>query len=306
MYLPIKNIKSVKPEKKIYTFKYEGELEYIDIGTFITSQLHFTNIINEVKSELYPEQKLDIKVKPLPKGSWQIELMMLLSSVETEIFTPGNVIGALTLIITAVVGIIQIKQALKGKKPQKIIEQDEKITIQSAENVEINTTKQIYNIYANNLSVNYSLKKTFEVIDNDEEIDGIRLINEREEELMRIDRPQFRDISADNEIFEEQSQETVIKEAGLRIFKVVFGEGYKWQFYYMGNKISVDVKDHNFINRVESGDEDFSSGDQIIADLIIKQLYDKRVDTFINKSYTIERVLQHIKRPEQGKMDFKE
>ena len=294
----------MESEKQIHVFQYEGDLEYIDIGTFITSQLHYTNIINEVKSELFPEQKLDIKVKPLPKGSWQIELMMILSSDQT-IFTPEFAIGALTAITGTVIGIIQIKQALKGKKPENIIEQDnENVTIQSSENVSITTTKKTYNIYANNLSVNYSLKKTFEIIDEDEEISGIKLIDEKQNELLRVERPQFIDISADNEIFEEQSKEEIIKDAGFRIFKVVFGEGYKWQFYYLGNKINVDIRDDNFIKRVESGEEDFSSGDQIIADLKIKKLYDKRVDTYINKSYIIEKVSRHIKRSEQSKMNF--
>ena len=88
-------------------------------------------------------------------------------------------------------------------------------------------------------------------------------------------------------------------------FKVVFGEGYKWQFYHEGNKISVDIKDEDFLKRVESGSISFNSGDTIISDLQIKQIYDQRVDTFINKSFSIEKVKEHIKRPEQSSFNFK-
>jgi hypothetical protein len=292
--------------KEIYTFKYEGDLEYIDISTFITSQLHFTNIINEVKYEIFPDQKLDIKIKPMPKGSWQMELMMLLSPFDANtLFTPEIVLSSLSLITATVIGIIKIRVALKGKKPEKIIDQgNDNITIQIADNVTINTTKQIYNIYSNNLSIDTSLKKTFEVIGNDEEINGIQLLDNKEKELLYIERPQFKYIEADNEIYEENSQKELIKNAALRIFKVVFGGDYKWQFYYQGHKISADIQHEQFLKRVESGEEGFNSGDQIIVDLEISKIFDKRVDSYINKSYTILQVHQHIKRSNQTKLDF--
>ena len=54
--------------EKDYEFKYLGNSHYIDINTLLSSQFHFSAIVNEVKSQLFPEVNLKIKVKSFEKG----------------------------------------------------------------------------------------------------------------------------------------------------------------------------------------------------------------------------------------------
>ena len=89
------------------------------------------------------------------------------------------------------------------------------------------------------------------------------------------------------------------EEAILTIFKVVFEKGYKWQFYYQGNKISADIKDETFYGKIDSGAK-FSKGDKLIADIEIKQTFDDSIQSYINKEYSVIKIKQRIPRDEQA------
>ena len=58
-----------------------------------------------------------------------------------------------------------------------------------------------------------------------------------------------------------------------------------------------------FYKRVDKG-ESFSKGDVLEVELEIKQVFESSVNTFINKSYKIKRIINHEKREEQGKLDL--
>ncbi len=79
----------------------------------------------------------------------------------------------------------------------------------------------------------------------------------------------------------------------------MFQDNYKWVFYWQGNKISASIKDERFNNEVNSGMESFAKGDALRVELHVHQVFDESVDTYINKSYEIAKVLEHIPRPKQ-------
>ncbi len=54
----------------------------------------------------------------------------------------------------------------------------------------------------------------------------------------------------------------------------------------------------DFYEAINKG-EKFAKGDQLEAELEIRQILDETVNAYINKSYKISRILRHIPRPEQ-------
>jgi hypothetical protein len=288
-------------QEGFFVFRYEGDLEYIDINTLITSQYHLTTVINEVKNEVCPENKLEIKIKPLEKASWPIELKLLLENY--NLFSAESV-NYISNIIEILVGLIALRVFLGGRKEETKIVIDNRVII-NLDNRTFETNETIYNIHAKNVTVDSSFNRAFEAIENDEDIDSIKITNRDNSDLIKVSRPEFSNVKAENEMFNEKTDHKIVANAPLRIFKVVFGEGFKWQFYFGGNKISANIEDDAFIQRVSSG-EPFCAGDIIMADMRINMIFDNRVDSFINKSYVIEKVNQHIKRSEQTKMDLDE
>jgi len=83
-----------------------------------------------------------------------------------------------------------------------------------------------------------------------------------------------------------------------------FNRNQKWEFYFEGNKISAKITDDTeFLKRIDSG-EQFAKGDSLEVEIEIRQEFDKSVNTFVNKSYKINRVIRHIPRPPQSRLEL--
>ena len=104
---------------------------------------------------------------------------------------------------------------------------------------------------------------------------------------------------------EELSEgERVLTEAAtLNIVRLSFEEALKWDFYYKGNKISAKIKDPNFYELIDKG-ESFAKGDILEVELQIVQKWDESVNTYVNKSYHINRITRHLKRGEEQRFHF--
>ena len=73
----------------------------------------------------------------------------------------------------------------------------------------------------------------------------------------------------------------------------------------MGNKISSKIKDDIFAERIDKG-ERFGKGDTLIVEMEVKQEFVESVNTYVNKSYQVIKINEHIERKPQGKLDLKE
>ena len=101
----------------------------------------------------------------------------------------------------------------------------------------------------------------------------------------------------------DENEKFIIELTRLNIVRLSFDKSLKWDFYYRGNKISAKIKDPNFYEIIDNG-ESFAKGDVLEVELQINQLFDETVNTFINKSFQINRIINHYKRAEQKKIDF--
>lgn len=299
------NIQSANSEMKAssdkYVFKYNGELEYIDINTLILSQMHFGAILSELKDDIAPETNLKIKIKPLEKGSWPFEFYMEMSWLQT--FFNQDTIFVVGEIVATLVGLIKLRGFLKGRKPDKVIEKgDDKVEIH-IDNRTIVTNKRIYHIYGNNNTVNEAMNKSFEALENDEEIEGIEIQDKDKKQIINVERNEFDDFITPNEILNDEVRTLTETSRNLVIFKLVFDPGYRWQFYKEGRKISAIIKDDAFMKRLDDG-EKFAKGDVLVVDLEVEQKVDKTINTYVDSRYTITRVIRHIPRAQQGNMFY--
>lgn len=98
-------------------------------------------------------------------------------------------------------------------------------------------------------------------------------------------------------------EEEVIEDAPLIIIRPSFYQNLKSDFYFQGSRITCIIKDEGFYKEIDRG-ERFAKGDALRCRLVIKRKYDLSVDAFINHTYVIERVLKHIPRGEQSRLDL--
>ena len=117
-----------------------------------------------------------------------------------------------------------------------------------------------------------------------------------------MDRNDFEAMSIKSDLINENKM-FITEIASLHIFKVVFEENNVWEFYYKGNKIKAQISDKEFFDKINCG-ESFAKGDILKVELQINQIFDSNINTFINKSFQINRVINHEPKNKQQKLNL--
>jgi len=288
-----------------FKIKFDGQQHQVDAQVLISSLIHTTTVIQELNKHFNTGKKIEIKVKALEKGSFLVHIELLETAFDSlkNLFTKDNLIFA-SAIISGLVGLIEIKKHLRGKKPKKVnIEGSTTIIINENNNI-LNISSEIYTIYETNIVVNDALSQNFDVLDNDPAITAFEITDKKENPYIRVERTDFKDLTLKSEFIDENKKQ-IIELARLNIVRLSFEENLKWDFYYRGNKISARITDPNFYDLINKG-ESFAKGDTLEVELQINQLFEESVNTYINKSYQINRIINHYKRDQQQKIDIDE
>jgi hypothetical protein len=209
-------------------------------------------------------------------------------------------------IVELLVGLYQLRKFLKNEPPKSTESLDGKVRIENNSGQVTIADRVVYNIYGNNNVVHQAMSRNFEALESDSAVTGYEITDNEEKPLVAIEREEFSALTVEPShptTNEDPSQREVVDRSTLTVFKVVFDNKYKWDFIYRGHKISARINDESFWSKVEAGDP-FSKGDSLVVDLSIKQEYDGALNTFVDKSYDVVKVISHIPRERQINLDF--
>jgi hypothetical protein len=295
--------KSVKILDTDFKIKFDGEQHQIEANVLINSLIHTTSIIQELNRALDTGKKIDVKIKALEKGSFLIHIELIETALGTfkNLLTKDNIETA-SFVIGGLVGLIELKKFLGGKKEKSKSNEGDKVRIENESGDVIYVESFVQIIYERNPVVRDALSNNFETLDNDNSITGFEITDKNEKPLIRVDRDDFHTMAIKSEeIFDDEK--IIVQSANLNIVRLSFDKKLKWEFYFKGNKVTVKVDDPNFQNRIDNG-ESFAKGDVLEVDLEIKQKFDSTVNTYVNKSYKIKKITNHIKREVPPQLDF--
>lgn len=286
-----------------FKIKFDGEKHQIEANILINSLIHTTSIIQEINNFSDSGKKIEIKINALEKGSFLIHIELLETAIQSlkNLLSNENIQYA-AAIVGSLVGLIELKKHLKGRKAKKIEKEKSRVKIENEDGQVIYIENLTYTIYENSPIVKDALSQSFESLNNDPSITGFEITDKHEKPLIRIDRKDFESMSQKSE--EISDDERIITEAAtLNIVRLSFEGNLKWDFYYRGNKISAKIIDSAFYELIDKG-EAFAKGDILEVELQINQKFEEAVNTFINKSYQVNKIIRHLPRNEQGKLDF--
>ena len=294
------------PDTRKIEIKFGGDLHEINVDLLVESLVSYSLVTQEAAAYIAPGSVINIKVKAPQEGSFTI-ILDLITENAPSLFTRENLQLAANLVVV-VGGLYGLKKWLSTKgKPDVIKEKgDDNIEIQN-KNGSIVIDKRVYNIYQNSINTRENLRKTFIKLKEEEEISDFS-INDIDEnkQIFYVGKDDFEKMASDANEIEQEKQKITKENQELSLFKIVFRENYKWEFYYQGNKVYVSLDDAEFFAKIEKGEVAFRSGDRLIVNLEIEQVFNEAANTFINDSYRITKVLQHIPRTgiEQQNLDF--
>lgn len=282
---------------------FHGNQHQIDASVLINNLVHTTSIIHELNNNLNSGKKIDIKIKAHQQGNFLIHIDLIETTIDSlkNLYTKAN-LDVSRIIISSIVELIKLKIFLKGQIPKSLVENENKTTIENEDGNFITIDRFVYNQYDNNIVVKEALTESFIAIENDISIIGFEITDKKENSLIKVDKEDFVYLSKKTEEI-NYDEKIIVTAATLNILRISFEQKLKWEFYLRGLKITAKIEDPSFQLRIDNG-ESFAKGDVLEVELIIKQKFDKLVNTYINKSYKIDKIKKHIKRVKQPELDF--
>lgn len=290
-----------KDEDKLVKIKFDGQAHQVDAQVFISTLVNFSEVVKEVNREVGSNKKIEIKIVATAEGSFDAHLVLQAIEQSQAVIVP--VTGVLSSIVTIIGGIYGFKKwASRRQLKEAEVQQDDTVKVTDTNGDSIVVMGSVYNIYNNNQVVNDAVSNSFATLQDDPSITGLEISDENQV-LFRAEQEEF-DEMATKVVTEDESTKKITTAANLTINKVVFeGAGRKWEFVYQGNRIAANITDADFYKSIDEG-ESFAKGDQLRVDLEITQAYDESLRAYLNKSYTVVKVVKHIPRDKPEQLDM--
>ena len=287
-----------------YDFRYECTPSNIDINTLLLSQLHFVSAITEIQKNLYPNCEFKIKVEAPKDGSFIFQQIYEAVNEQT-LFSKENVEYAANLtevtgfIFAGLFSIYKLRKHLKGAKAKEEKNEGDFVNITNNEGTQILIDKKIFLLYKSNPTINIAINNHFQVIENDDNINGIGIKSQTNNDtFFNISKEEFTDFTTPNEYLSndtlekpKQGQRVYIKKPDLipKKKKVV------WSVIYDSREIKAVISDLGFISKINNGLR-VAQGDSMLVDMKIISVLDKIYNTHIDKVFEITKVIDYYER----------
>ncbi len=286
----------VVDEEKI-NIKFEGQTHQIDVNTLASSLVIFSETLKEINTELRTSKNVEVKIEALAPGSFEIHTIVSAISDNDllgAIATIGSVAGTIGLIYTGVVKLRFFFKRNLNKKIQEIKQNESKTTITTINGDTYICDNVIYNIYKNSQNINDSISDQFRILEEDPAINGLTISTEKES--FSISKDDFSLLAQKVEVLGENKRKETKNSETVYIVKPVLEKSQtrRWEFIWNGNRISANIIDVDFLEKMEQGEYRFGSGDKMIVDLQINQLLSLTYNAWLNESYQIILIHEHI------------
>lgn len=281
---------------------FDSEKHEVDVETLIGCLMHTSNIVQEVNRSLGTEKKIEVKIKALEKGSFEVHIE-LVEKLLYSIFSRENLTVA-SEIVSVVGGLYGFANWLKGRKPSKIENKGDKVEITNDKDEKTIININVYNIFNENKAVRDNIAKQFSVLEKSEYIEGFKF--ESNEVSTRISEEDFSAVATKFDTLNNENKEPIreiLTNRKILIIRPSFDKDLKWDFVFEGQKLSAKMEDKAMIHIINQGEE-FSKGDFMLVDLEVIKFYDNDlgIHMITKDSYKILRYKEHIKTGKIGKL----
>lgn len=296
LYSPTMNIHAEDSFDSNFTIKFDGESHQIDANVLISFLLHTSTIIHEINRRLDNDRKIEVKINALERGSFLVHIELVETVIESlkNLFNGGYVNHAGS-VIAIVVGLIQLKQFLQGKEPENIERGRDTTKVMDGNGRSHTVSNFIFDLSEHNSVIQDGLSQGFEVLANDSSVTALEVLNALKKTFVSVQRDEFSAMSTKRDAL-LPGERVTYERAMLSISRPSFEENLKWDFNYKGNRISAKMLDMAFQESFNNGTINFQKRDNLEVHLEITQKWNEPTNTYVNKSYQVVKILQHIPR----------
>lgn len=281
---------------------FDSQRHEVDVETLIGCLMHTSNIIQEVNKSLHTEKKIEVKIKALEKGSFEVHIELVEKLLESLFSSQNVTYGA--AIVTIVGGLYSLAKSLNGKKPAKIEPKGDTTEVTNINGDITIVQNNVFNIYNDNRYVRDSIAKQFSVLEKSPDVSGFSFnSNKVNTYIAHTDFPLIATKLDDLDEISKEPIKEVLTDKKVLIIRPSFTKDLKWDFVFQGQKITAKMEDDDIIKAIDNG-EHFSKGDYMLVDLEVTKFYDSDLETHLitKDSYKILKYKEHIQSPKQQKL----
>jgi|GEM_PF-5188356 hypothetical protein len=297
-------------KSNIYEFKYSGSFQAIDAVTVLHSQLSFISLLTEIKNQIVPDSKLDIKLQGLEKGSLEVHQVIELA-MPAGLFLVDNY-ETIKKVFSIFGDLFKVKEFLGNKKADKVVEHDNSVSLTlkvDGNNNNIIISPEAWKMYVENPKINDALIRTGKTLNESQDVEevSVRRVSQ-EKAIAKIERKSFGKIKEENPYsennfqYEYEYRQTIgIKRANLLPEP---GRVLKWDVLYRNQNITIKISDQDFVSEITRGLR-FGNGDKLLVDIKKSMKLDKTFNMYVESGqYEAVKVHKIIPREEQSALEF--
>lgn len=293
-------------EGEAISFKFEGQVEEVDINTFTHVMMNYAKVVEAAAKEVDENSPMRINVRAVKPGCLDVVLGIAQNYIGGLFADPVTTLNTVAQVVTIAGGLYELKKHL-GKNGKIAKAQP----TNNAQQIEITTDNgsttiidnHVYNIYINNPEVDKAINASFDTLENDERIESLSMSKVSSgEKLFTANRDEFAEI-ANSPSFEGSNIRHVISNERLIVIKPVLEKTSrkKWEFLWNNISIKAAILDSSFINNTLAK-QAFGIGTVMDVELDITQEFSEDLQAFTNKKYEIKEVIGVTKKPENQRL----
>jgi hypothetical protein len=293
-------------EGEAISFKFEGQVEEVDINTFTHVMMNYAKVVEAAAKEIDENSPMRINVRAVKPGCLDVVLGVVQNSIGGLFADPVTSLNTVAAVITIAGGLYGFKKHLsKNGKIAKVEPTN------NAQQLEITTDNgsttiidnHVYNIYVNNPEVDRAINASFDTLENDERIESLLISKVSSgEKLFTATRDEFAEI-ANSPSFEGNNTRHVVTNERLIVIKPVLEKTSrkKWEFLWNNISIKAAILDSSFIDNVLAN-QAFGIGTVMDVELDTTQEFSEDLQAYTNKKYEIKEVKNITNKPENQRL----
>lgn len=293
-------------EGEAISFKFEGQVEEVDINTFTHVMMNYAKVVEAAAKEVDENSPMRINVRAVKPGCLDVVLGVVQNSIGGLFADPVTSLNTVAAVITIAGGLYGFKKHLsKNGKIAKVEPTN------NAQQLEITTDNgsttiidnHVYNIYVNNPEVDRAINASFDTLENDERIESLLISKVSSgEKLFTATRDEFAEI-ANSPSFEGSNTRHAISNERLIVIRPVLEKTSrkKWEFLWNNISIKAAILDSSFIDNTLAK-QAFGIGTVMDVELDITQEFSEDLQAFTNKKYEIKEVKNITNKPENQRL----
>ncbi|SHG64269.1 hypothetical protein [Bradyrhizobium erythrophlei] len=288
----------MSPDEEILLyFKIAGP--GIDAQTFANALLAFDELYRAINASANPGREIEVEFISSDQGSIRTIIRIFQKDTQTLLHAPVTLLILPILIAVVVTKLMSDTVTIVVDENSYVVEYgSEKIILPK------DAAKTVERV-DHDAAVRRTVRKFFSIVESDSNVTAVdfRRPIAPNQPVMPIEKNQFatlRDLPEVELPALPKKREEYHSRAPVVVLTAVLEKSKrKWQFLWRGQKISADIRDDSFFEKLANHEYEFGQGDTLTVDLVAEQEINDFVGAYETKTFYITKVHKHSRGPKQ-------